>query len=288
MWMQPVSFSVTENRRLKAKGKKEEGERTDMKVTYIHHSSFAVELDRAVLLFDYFEGALPEFPEEKPLIIFASHFHADHYGPVIFDLAGSRERVCCILSADIRKKVPEEWADRVFFVKPGRIIGVTENLEVRDLGPGAGCRQNTAGGEMDEGENCLLTAETLHSTDEGCAFWISCGGTELYHAGDLNNWWWEGEDKAWNHNMAASYGREMKKLAGRRAAAAFIPVDPRLGEAFYLGAAGFMEQADAEYLFPMHFWGEFGVAGRLIAHPASAGWRDRIVRIQREGEEFEL
>ena len=29
---------------------------TDMKITYIHHSSFMAELDHAVLLFDYFEG----------------------------------------------------------------------------------------------------------------------------------------------------------------------------------------------------------------------------------------
>ncbi len=274
--MQPVSFSVTENRRIE--GETKVRERMDMKVTYIHHSSFAVELDQAVLLFDYFEGMLPELPEDKPLIIFASHFHADHYGPLIFDLAGRRERVCCILSEDIRKKVPREWVDRVFFVKPGRIITVTENLEVRDA----------AMVEKSAGESCLLQAETLHSTDEGCAFWISCGGTELYHAGDLNNWWWEGEDKAWNHNMAAVYGREMKKLAGRKADAAFIPVDPRLGDAFYLGAAGFMEQADAAHLFPMHFWGDFGAAGRLSAHPASAGWRERIVNIQKEGEEFEL
>ncbi|MCQ4837997.1 hypothetical protein NE556_22750, partial [[Clostridium] symbiosum] len=32
-----------------------------------------------------------------------------------------------------------------------------------------------------------------------------CEGSTIYHAGDLNNWWWEGEDKAWNHNMAANY-----------------------------------------------------------------------------------
>ena len=41
-----------------------------MKVTYIHHSSFLVETDENYFLFDYFEGELPEFKEDKPLLVF--------------------------------------------------------------------------------------------------------------------------------------------------------------------------------------------------------------------------
>ena len=50
-----------------------------MKITYIHHSSFMAELDHAVLLFDYFEGNIPETDREKPLFVFASHRHGDHF-----------------------------------------------------------------------------------------------------------------------------------------------------------------------------------------------------------------
>ena len=57
-----------------------------MKITYIHHSSFLVETESAYLLFDYFQGKLPEFSEEKPLYVFASHRHPDHFSKVIFDL----------------------------------------------------------------------------------------------------------------------------------------------------------------------------------------------------------
>lgn len=32
-----------------------------MKITYIHHSAFLVETESAYLLFDYFQGKLPEF-----------------------------------------------------------------------------------------------------------------------------------------------------------------------------------------------------------------------------------
>ena len=56
-----------------------------MKITYIHHSAFLVETESAYLLFDYFQGKLPEFSEEKPLYVFASHRHPDHFSKVIFD-----------------------------------------------------------------------------------------------------------------------------------------------------------------------------------------------------------
>lgn len=48
-----------------------------MKITYIHHSSFMAELDHAALLFDYFEGEIPEVHGDKPLFVFASHRHGD-------------------------------------------------------------------------------------------------------------------------------------------------------------------------------------------------------------------
>ena len=40
-----------------------------MKITYIHHSSFSVELDNAILLFDYFKGNLPSFDKNKKLLV---------------------------------------------------------------------------------------------------------------------------------------------------------------------------------------------------------------------------
>lgn len=91
---------------------------------------------------------------------------------------------------------------------------------------------------------------------------------------------------AWNRNMAASYKQEMKKLSGRTADLAFIPVDPRQEQWFYLGAAGFMEQADTKWIFPMHFWEDYTIIPKLIEHPSSEGWQDRIVEIHKEGEEF--
>ena len=58
-----------------------------MKVTFIQHSSFLAELDHCCLLFDYYEGSVPKTPLEKPLYIFASHSHGDHFSSAVFSLA---------------------------------------------------------------------------------------------------------------------------------------------------------------------------------------------------------
>ena len=55
-----------------------------MRITYIGHSGFLVELKKSLLLFDYYEGALPALSHEKQLYVFASHRHPDHFNPEIF------------------------------------------------------------------------------------------------------------------------------------------------------------------------------------------------------------
>ena len=224
-----------------------------MKITYIHHSCFLVETQSACLLFDYLEGQLPPIPEEKPLYILASHSHHDHYSEEIFSL--KHPNLTYLLSRDI----PEVRRPNAHFLKP--------------------CETWSDG---------LLSLETFRSTDEGVAFWCRVDGKEIYHAGDLNHWYWEGEDEQWNADMTVAYRSEVAKLAGRTADAAFLPVDPRLEDWFYLGADDFMAVADARYLFPMHFWGDFSVCRKLINHPSSANYRGRIVTIEEKGQSFSI
>ena len=97
-----------------------------MKVTYIHHSSFLVETDENYFLFDYFEGELPEFKEDKPLLVFASHRHGDHFSPVIFELAGKHKKTGFVLSDDIwKRRVPEEFLGKTYFTGPGEELELT-------------------------------------------------------------------------------------------------------------------------------------------------------------------
>ena len=68
-------------------------------VTFLYHSSYFVEMDTCCLLFDYYQGDIPQV--DKPLYVFASHSHGDHFSPVIFQLAQGGKEVHYLLSDDI-------------------------------------------------------------------------------------------------------------------------------------------------------------------------------------------
>ena len=62
--------------------------RYEMKITYIEHSCFLVETAECYMLFDYYCGdvQLPELDPVKPLLLFNSHAHPDHFSKEIFTL----------------------------------------------------------------------------------------------------------------------------------------------------------------------------------------------------------
>ena len=59
-----------------------------MKLTYLFHSGFALETDTCVLVFDYWKDPASVMPAllgaGKPLYVFSSHFHEDHFDREIF------------------------------------------------------------------------------------------------------------------------------------------------------------------------------------------------------------
>ena len=57
-----------------------------MKITYIGHSGFFVEMEDACFLFDYYKGTIPETDGNKKMYVFVSHRHHDHYNEEIFRL----------------------------------------------------------------------------------------------------------------------------------------------------------------------------------------------------------
>lgn len=234
-----------------------------MKITYIHHSSFLVELEHIALLFDYFEGELPALSEDKHLFVFASHRHGDHFSPVIFELDKGKKKVTYVLSDDIwRRQVPEDMIGRTVFLGPG------ESVQLKDQ----------AGGTLD--------IQTFKSTDEGVAFLVQAEGKVIYHAGDLNNWVWEGEPEQDNIRMSEHYHKELAALAGHHIDVAFMLLDPRQEKNFYLGMDDFMRMVGADVVFPMHFWGDFQAAARFRQLPCAGEYRDRIREIHKKGETF--
>lgn len=232
-----------------------------MKVTYIHHSSFCVELDNVTMIFDYTEGPWPELNPDRPVLLFASHRHGDHFSTVIFEKARMYSDVHIILSDDIwKKRVPEDMLERTVFVKPGtdQLLGGLANVRI----------------------------ETFRSTDEGVAFLVTADGLSIYHAGDLNNWRWEGEPDPWNQNMEKKYHDEISRMAGRHMNLAFLPLDPRQEQWFYLGMDEFLKEIQVDWIVPMHFWGDYTVIEKMKQNPCSEIYRDKIVDIHEDGEEI--
>ncbi len=242
-----------------------------MKVTYIHHSSFAVEFSKAVFLFDYFEGELPVIPREKELVVFASHKHKDHFDRSVFKLAEGYPSVRFFLSKDIR--MSENYRRR---------MGISEKIASHITYVGKNQTMDfMVGGQF-------LQVETLTSTDEGVAFLLDYEGRSMYHGGDLNWWTWIGETETEYEEMTRRFQAEMEKIRGRHFDVAFVPLDPRQGERYFWGFDYFMRVTDTDAVFPMHFWGDFSVIDRLLSDEISGPYRKKIRKILRKGETVEI
>mgnify|MGYP004711625031 CR=1 FL=1 len=233
-----------------------------MDITFVYHSCFLVELERCSLLFDWYGGDLPEIDRSKPLYVLNSHHHGDHYSPEIFSLG--MEKTWYILGSCIRLSAKRKAA-----------LGIEEERVFR-LGGG---RELTLGD---------LRLTTLHSTDSGVAFLVETEGKTIYHAGDLHWWHWEGEPAQWNRDMERDFKRELRTLEGRVIDVAFLVLDPRQEEAYWLGFDWVMTHVDVRAAFPMHSWEAFWIAKKLISDPRSEGYRARLHPVLYNGQRFVL
>ena len=219
-----------------------------MKISYIAHSSFLVETSACSILFDYYRGEIPEADPGKPLYVFASHFHQDHFSKKIFDLADEYPCVIFILASDIPQhfRIPDSL----------RTVVLDSRMKWSDE---------------------RIVVETLRSNDSGTAFIISVPDHDkiktLYHAGDLNNWHWDEEPDSLA--LIEEYHAEMERIRGRRFDAAFIPLDPRLESHAKDGILDFEKYADAERIYPMHMWEEYGVIERFLAQPEAVTYLEK-------------
>lgn len=238
-----------------------------MKVTYIYHSGFAVELRSCVLLFDYYMGKLPAWDKDKKIYVFASHKHKDHFSLKIFDLASQYKEIHFFLGSDV--KLSERYLERNHI-----------SSDVREK-------------ITNVGKNKRLTFDnieilTLRSTDAGVAFIVWAEDKCIYHAGDLNWWHWEGEPYPFNEDMAKNYKREIDSIQGMHFDAAFVPLDPRLMNAYTLGMDYFLAHTEAAKVFPMHMWEEYEYIGKYKQTDTGRGYKEKIAEISGPGQEFDL
>ena len=208
-----------------------------MQVTYINHSGFLVESETCYYIFDYYKGELPKLDKDKDVIVFCSHFHQDHFNPQIFEILNDMGmNYQAVLAKDINKrkypagvKITTAYHDKTYILDNGTQVS------------------------------------TLLSTDSGVAFIVKAKSGTIYHAGDLNDWYWEGEPDADNRQMTSRYRAEIDKLQGIHFDVAFVPLDPRQEDHYADGMIYFLENVECEAVFPMHYWDEPKVIDRFIA-----------------------
>lgn len=248
-----------------------------MIVTFVHHSCFVVEMEERTLIFDYFRngkvkgydftGALPAFDKDKPVYVFASHFHQDHFDLEILRWADTYPKIHYILSKDIRLSahylerngISPKIKEKITFVSP------LKNYKVDDM-----------------------EIKTLRSTDVGVAYLVRAEGKCIYHGGDLNMWKWDGAGDLVNGKESRAYRHEINKLAGIDIDVAFVPLDSRQKQFACDGLFYFMEHVDAKAVFPMHMWQDYSYIAKFKSKILNGAFARRLVDISGENESYEI
>ena len=246
-----------------------------MQIIFIHHSCFLVELDDKVLIFDYFDGdkvegmhftgKLPSYEPDTKIYMFASHSHKDHYDMDILRLTDKYSNIHYVFSMYIRISprflskhgIDPAVRDRVTFVSPDNTYHVDD-----------------------------LDIMTLRSTDAGVAFYVTSNGVSLFHAGDLNDWEWDGAGDLINGRVRRAFRHEIKKLSEKPINVAFFPMDPKLMEYQFKGFDFFLQNTSAEFVFPMHMWQDYSGITEYKKRLSNKDMADRVIEIERENQTF--
>lgn len=258
-----------------------------MKLTYIFHSGFALETDRCILVFDYWMdpnnvmSSIIERHEQKPIYVFASHFHEDHFSRRIFEWRDSCHPTY-ILSKDIlkRRRASQEEAD-VWMVKGD--TWSDQNIKV------------IATGSNDSGVSWIVEIQDVTSGEVATR--------RIFHAGDLCNWYarFLSEPQVPETIISQEFGEihpltEEKQYLGelkdiRKVTDSFdlvlFPVDGRIGNGYTLGARQFIERFKVRLFVPMHFVASgFESAWRM--EPFCAEQQIAFWSIRAEGESISI
>ena len=230
-----------------------------MTLTYIFHSGFVLETEQSILVFDYWldpSGVMDSvIQSKKPMYVFSSHFHEDHFTKDIFEWKKQREGVTYILSKDIYKhrRASKEDAD-VWLAKGG--TWSDDNISVWALG------------STDSGVSWIVETEARPKVKR------------IFHAGDLNNWYAKflsddnPDQERYSFEMEEVFNpiAHEKQFLGelkdiRKVADSFdvvmFPIDGRVGNGYTLGGRQFIERFKVGLFVPMHFTTGFESSWRM-------------------------
>lgn len=202
-------------------------------IYYIYHSGFVLELEKSILIFDFYriptdkkneeESFISKFIKrtDKKVYVFSSHSHSDHFNKEILKWLNLNENIKYILSDDIKIHKHKNF----YFTKEGDSFEL-DNLKISTFG----------------------------STDLGSSFYVNVEDKNIFHSGDLHLWHWEDDTLEEEKTMYDAYMSELEKIKKlARIDIAFVPVDPRLGVNTLEGVELFYKVLKPKLIVPMHF-----------------------------------
>jgi len=244
------------------------------KITYIYHSGFAVKTGNYLLIFDYYGGAgnkelrqenfrliSREIKDANNVAVFVSHSHSDHFDNDIFKFEQLAHNTLYIFSSDMKISNKK---NNYYFVSPNEELKI-ENLHVKTFG----------------------------STDEGVSYMVIADNINVFHAGDLNWWYWYYESTP---EELVEYERDYKAVIqdiesetrdkNIKIDIAFFPVDSRLKDYYHFGGEYFISKLKPEYFIPMHFGYDYNITEEFFLKFKDIFTDTKILTINSRGQSF--
>ena len=220
-------------------------------LTYIHHDCFLLRTPELGVVFDFWYDPtcrkddvptfVKTFPKDRPLYVFVSHFHKDHFNKSIFQWSEQHPDIHYIISRDVAKRVR-------YLMNPNSLYN----------GKKVDSEKITVMSKSEHYSDSLLDVHCFGSTDVGNSYVLRIKQTNLlvFHAGDLNCWTWRDESTEEEIRAAEkAFRSELKSIREKfmEFDVVMFPVDSRIGTGFSEGAKIFLETFDVRRFFPMHF-----------------------------------
>lgn len=223
----------------------------NLRLTHIYHSGVMIETNTEVLIIDYFheEGAFDEsnfldFLSQSPknFFYFVTHGHEDHFSKRI-------------LSPSFQSSQ-----------------GNTHYIFSNDLAYLKGAHQNiTFCAPYEEFDVADLSISSFGSTDQGVSYLIEIKNSDtlIFHSGDLNWWHWEHFSEEEKLQEKQDFFNELQKIQAKLLKKnqpldiAFVPVDPRLKDSYYLAGNAFLASLQPLKMFPLHFRNSYSITKKF-------------------------
>ena len=169
-----------------------------------------------------------DLKEAEKVYVFVSHNHFDHYNPIVFEWDQVNSNIQYFLSFDVDVPARDK---RYYTMNP-----------------------------YQEYKDDSIYVKTYGSTDEGVSFMVDIEGFRIFHAGDLNCWYWYYESTPQElEEDENKFLVELEKITEEDIDIAFFPVDPRLQEYYYMGGEYFIRKLEPKLFIPMHFGDDYSI-----------------------------